>query len=85
MLFRSRLCNGSVLLPVSRKWAAGPIHSRIVCADCEASFKAGDDALIELNRTHTDALHILDDQGATGALEFPNIDNGTLHRGVVTI
>ena len=59
-------------------------HSRIVCADCEARFKAGDDAMIELSRTHADAVQIMDDQGDTGAFQFPNIDNGALHRGVIT-
>jgi hypothetical protein len=58
-------------------------HSRIVCADCEASFKAGDDALIELSRTHADAVQLFDELGATEAFQFPNINNGTLHRGVI--
>jgi hypothetical protein len=59
-------------------------YSRIVCADCEASFKEGDDALIEVSRTHGEVKPWKNDRGETIAFEFSNIDNSTLHRGVIT-
>ena len=59
-------------------------YSRIVCANCEACFKAGDDALIEVSRTLSNAWPMKDGRGEITAFEFPNIDNGKLHRGVIT-
>jgi len=60
------------------------IYSRIVCADCEASFQAGDDALIELLRTFDQGVAIKEGVSRDAARAYPNIDAATLHRGILT-
>jgi len=68
--------------PVKRSHAG--FYSRIVCAACEDSFKAGDDALIDVSRVHAHAAPIKDRSGNTDVVVFTNVDNATLHRGVIT-
>lgn len=60
------------------------VYSQIVCADCEASFQRGDDALLDLCINFEKGVPF-----PTGAKEpllrfYPDIDTSDLHRGVLT-
>jgi len=77
-----------MLMPVEEDKRVGRshagIHSQIVCADCEASFHAGDEALIELCRTHDQGQPFPDAREPVMAYSYPNLDNAAVHRGVLT-
>jgi hypothetical protein len=77
-----------MLMPVDEDKRVGRSHagiySEIVCADCEASFHAGDEALIGLCRTHDQGQPFPDAGEPVMAYSYPNLDNAAVHRGVVT-
>lgn len=59
------------------------VYSQIVCAECEASFQRGDDALLDLCRNFESGVPF-PDHGETPLLKFyPIMDTSDLHRGVL--
>lgn len=59
------------------------IYSRIVCHECEQSFKRGDDVLLQLLRTLHTGWPIPGDGGKVIAKVYPNVDVEQLHRGIL--
>lgn len=59
------------------------VYSQIVCADCEASFQRGDDALLDLCRNFEDGIPVPNNDRAPVVRFYPDIDTSALHRGVL--
>jgi hypothetical protein len=78
-----------MLMPVDEGKHVGRSHagiySEIVCAGCEASFHAGDEALIALSRTYAQGRPFPGEPGEpVMAYSYPNLGNAAVHRGVLT-
>jgi len=60
------------------------IYSSIVCSACEASFQAGDDALLALCRTWEQGQPYGPANEPVLCKVYPEISSSTLHRGLLT-